>query len=165
MTAIDAIKAQINQGMLRITPKGEIWKLAAISGGKKKISITPKRAECKLKNGYLGITVCMNGRQFLLLAHRAVWTILVGRIPGGMDINHKDGNKRNNDPKNMEVVTRSENLYHAVRTGLKPYNRIVPVVSMEAKRLRAAGLSYSQIAKQLKVSQTTAFKAVRFTAT
>jgi DNA-binding transcriptional regulator YiaG len=32
-----------------------------------------------------------------------------------MEINHKDGRKQNNDPSNLELVTRSQNTIHAVR--------------------------------------------------
>lgn len=39
-----------------------------------------------------------------------------------LDVNHKDGNKLNNEPSNLEWVTRSENCLHAYRTGLREDN-------------------------------------------
>ena len=56
------------------------------------------------------------GIRYAVPAHRVVWMIAHGRaIPASMEINHKDGNKANNAPHNLEVVTRSENTLHSFR--------------------------------------------------
>lgn len=161
MDALNVIRQMIASGVLEIRPNGEIWKLARISSSGRIVSITPKRAECTLKNGYLGIVVWSKGKQFLSLAHRVVWTILVGEIPSGMDLNHKDGNKKNNNPANLEVVTRGENLKHAAHTGLRVYENLAHQRANEATVLRNNGLSYAEIARNLGISPTTAFRAVK----
>lgn len=45
-----------------------------------------------------------------MLLHRLVYEAYKGEIPEGMEIDHIDRNKRNNNPDNLRVVTRSENL-------------------------------------------------------
>ena len=47
-----------------------------------------------------------------------------------LEINHRDGNKSNNHFSNLEWITRSENLKHAIRTGLK---RTFPANAMNRK--------------------------------
>jgi hypothetical protein len=46
------------------------------------------------------------------LVHRLVYTLFVGDIPKKMVINHIDGNKTNNNFKNLEAVTHRENSRH-----------------------------------------------------
>jgi len=49
----------------------------------------------------------------LVYEHRLVWEYFNGAIPSGLEINHKDGNRQNNELKNLELVTRSENIKHS----------------------------------------------------
>ncbi len=57
------------------------------------------------------------GQTFLV--HRVVWEAFKGDVPEGLQINHIDGNKANNNLSNLELVTPAENMRHAVETGLK----------------------------------------------
>lgn len=67
----------------------------------------------KHHTGYLVITVRKDGKQRQLRAHRFIWECCVGKIPEGMVINHKDGDKHNNSLDNLEVVSHKENVDHA----------------------------------------------------
>ena len=119
MDALQAFKEQIAAGLLEVRPDGTIWKLARRDCRQRVTPIEPRRAECKSKAGYLMVKMEWQGKPFLLAAHRGAFTVLIGPIHPGMDVNHLDGNKANNNPSNLEQVTRSENHRHAHRTGLR----------------------------------------------
>lgn len=54
-----------------------------------------------------------------ILLHRLLWETWIGRIPKNKEINHKDGNKENNDIfHNLELLTHIENINHAKKNGL-----------------------------------------------
>jgi len=56
--------------------------------------------------------------------HKWMAITFLGLIPGkGRGVNHKNGVKIDNQVENLELVTRSENILHAVRMGLLPVKR------------------------------------------
>ncbi len=59
---------------------------------------------------YLGIRFLFRGKNYYI--HRLVVESFIGEI-GDMCVNHKDGNKHNNELSNLEIVTRSQNLLHS----------------------------------------------------
>lgn len=42
--------------------------------------------------------------------HRVVWESLHGPIPTGMHVHHKDGDQTNNQPNNLDLMSRSSHL-------------------------------------------------------
>lgn len=50
--------------------------------------------------------------------HRLLANYFLGGIPPGMVVNHKDGNKTNNDLSNLEIITHQQNTQHAYDVGL-----------------------------------------------
>lgn len=71
-------------------------------------------------NGYLRASI--HGRRHMV--HRLVALTYSERVMGEKshltEINHVNGIKTNNEPENLEWVTRSENAIHARRAGLQP---------------------------------------------
>lgn len=70
------------------------------------------------KSGYANIRLFKNGQSFTYRAHRIVYETFVETIPMGYEINHKNGIKNDNKLCNLEMCTHSENVRHAVATGL-----------------------------------------------
>src|SRR5574343_1477154 len=70
----------------------------------------------EIETGYLYIGIAGGTHKRV---HRLVYEAFNGPIPAGLQINHIDGNKKNNAISNLEAVTQSENFKHAFRTGLK----------------------------------------------
>lgn len=67
--------------------------------------------------GYAQVSLSLDGKAHKVYVHRLVaeaW--LTGR---NETVNHKDGNKLNNNVTNLEWVSHSDNLRHAFATGLK----------------------------------------------
>lgn len=70
-------------------------------------------------NGYPCITLRVEGKTKTFKVHRLVALVyLKDTYFDGAHVNHIDGDKTNSCVKNLEWVTRSENMIHAYRTGL-----------------------------------------------
>ena len=66
--------------------------------------------------GYLYINLWKNGKQKTFKIHRLIMLSFVGESE--LQVNHIDGNKKNNNFLNLEYCTALENTLHALRTGL-----------------------------------------------
>lgn len=66
------------------------------------------------KDGY--IRVYVNGR--LARLHRIIAETFVPNPNNYPEVNHKDGNKKNNRADNLEWCSRKQNMRHAVKAGL-----------------------------------------------
>ena len=73
----------------------------------------------KNKDGYLRIKI--NNKH--LFIHSIVAKLFLGERPLNYVVNHKDGNKLNNHPSNLEYVTISENTKHSIIHGMHICNR------------------------------------------
>lgn len=70
------------------------------------------------KDGYLRIKI--NGSYKLV--HLLIAEHYFGKKPDGLVVNHKDCNKLNNHPNNLEYVTIYENIQHSIKHGMHVSN-------------------------------------------
>jgi len=93
----------------------------------------------KTERGYSCVVVIKNGKYRNLFIHRLVAEAFIG--VSEKQVNHKDGNKDNNNSGNLEFVTQSENQIHALANGLRRYKYSQEVFE-EVSRLKS--LRYPQ---------------------
>ena len=65
-------------------------------------------------NGYAMINIMINGKRKGLAVHTAIAKTFLDGYQNNLQVNHKDGNKLNNHLDNLEWVTNTENMRHAV---------------------------------------------------
>lgn len=68
--------------------------------------------------GYCQVNLFRDGKPNMRYVHRLVATAFINKPAGTCEVNHKDGNKRNNAASNLEWTDRSTNMLHAYRNGL-----------------------------------------------
>lgn len=111
--------------------------------------------------GYLFVELRKNKKRFIKKVHRLVMETFIGKSK--LQVNHKDGNKHNNNLKNLEYVTCKQNIIHAWKIGL--YKRKVGEDAYahkltnkkvkQIKKLLKDKISYSKIAKIFRVDPRT----------
>jgi hypothetical protein len=119
------------------------------------------------KRGYLLVNLYRDGRPKNFLVHRLVATAFIGAIPEGWQVNHKDGDKHNNDVDNLEIVTAEQNRQHAVRRGLMRRGEVNAKAKLteeevrDVRRRRAAGEKVRHIAGHYDLSERAVYLICR----
>ena len=75
------------------------------------------QTQCK-STGYFMVSLWNNNKRRSCTLHRLLALAFLDNPRNSTEVNHKDGNKANNDLSNLEWVSHRENLQHAVNTGL-----------------------------------------------
>lgn len=141
------------KGLYWISNKGRLW-------------FTKEDRLCNwqraLPHGYLQTLRRFKSHTVCMRAHVLVAELFISPRPEGMDINHIDGDKENNQVGNLEYVTHRYNINHARRLGLINTIRgesiggsvlkdsdILPILELYHQ-----GWSYERISHQFKSSPT-----------
>lgn len=115
-----------------------------------------------LKTGYMSIAPSHDGKQRHYSLHRIIAIHFIANPNNYEQINHKDGNKINNNILNLEWVTARENVKHSYTTGLKinpkgpknPKSKLKIDDILEIKRLLNLKVLQKDIAKKFNISQS-----------
>lgn len=99
----------IENGLVIVDEDGTIYK--KYSNGKFK-----KAPQHKSENGYKTISLRVNGKQWNLYSHRIIAKYFIPNPENKPIVNHKDGNRANNNISNLEWCTPKENSQHARKT-------------------------------------------------
>jgi len=111
---------------------GQVLSLARSGCGKNNKLMSIQINNC----GYKTVLLSHDGKRKRHLLHRLIAFAFVPNPQNKGFINHKDGDKLNNCIDNLEWVTRSENVCHAMKSGLKnDYGKGKPLTPEHRKNL------------------------------
>lgn len=110
---------------------------------------------------YLCLSLRINGQYFATRVHRLVARTFIENVNNYPQVNHKDGDKSNNNVENLEWCTSKENIIHAFKNKLivRPKGRDSHLFDKGRKVLDpSTGIIYSSVAtaaRELKIPRTT----------
>lgn len=122
------------EGIYEVSDQGRVRRLHHCRG------VPPWRIlslQCD-RQGYLSAYLYRRGeKRRIVLVHRLVAESFIGACPGGLEVNHKNGQKGDNRPVNLEYVTHHENVRHAVEAGLVMRGERVNTAKLTEETVRA----------------------------
>lgn len=173
--------ALVALGMFTIDSRGQIWRHKEWTKGShlgsepaliplqriRRADVSGSGLQKGRKTSYRRVMFMAKGKRWKVQAHRMVWMIHNGEpIPTGLEINHMNGRGEDNSPENLEVVTTSQNITHAIRVlgakrkaqygSLNPSTNLTEAQVAEIKKLaELKSMPHRKIAEMFGVKQQT----------
>lgn len=147
------------EGIYQVSDKGRV---KSLKRGKELIMVNVNTTF-----GYSRVKLLKDKKEYPFSVHRLVGFAFLPIIEGKPEINHIDGNKKNNHLSNLEWCNRSENMRHADKLGLrvmlkgetnpraKVTDQIIRIIRNERK-----GVFQKEIAKEFNLKQQTVSKII-----
>lgn len=101
------------EGLYSIDTNGNIWSYHTVYNKKEK-----RNLKLHIRN-YITVSLRKNGKDKRYKVHRLVAEHFIPNPDNLPQVNHKDGNKHNNNINNLEWVSQSDNMKHAYENGLQ----------------------------------------------
>ena len=144
------------EGLCAVTRNGRVWRYASGSF---------KKSRWVTETNCVGYGLVCVGHKKYQLVHRLVAMTYIGPpTEEKPHINHKDGNKKNNWPENLEWTSHSDNIRHAWRMGfVKLPKKVKKKHILLVRKLRASGKTYYQIEAETGLGHSTAYRIIQKT--
>lgn len=89
----------------------------------------------EIVRGYLKIQLSNHSKYTKFQVHRLVALTFIGNPNNYPQVNHIDGDTKNNNIKNLEFCTAKQNVNHAIKMGLSNHNKAVNKYNINGKYL------------------------------
>ena len=118
--------------------------------------------------GYASVNLYTGERKYKTKkVHRLIAEAFIDNAEGLPVINHKNGDKLDNRIENLEWCTQAHNIQHMIDEGIHPGKgathwaaKLNEEIVLQMRKLRAAGRSVNEIARQFGVRHNTASQAI-----
>ena len=136
------------EGIYQISNTGEVKKLAQTEKsyhGKSYLKEHTLKHEIVKRNhtSYARVSLSKEGKVTRYSIHRLVGLHFIDNPENKPQINHKDNNGLNNDYTNLEWVTHSENMLHAVKQDRLPNKQIL--INLAIERSKATNVKINSL--------------------
>lgn len=117
----------------------------------------------KKPTGYWEIRISHRGSIKHLSLHRLVWESRNGSIPSGLHINHIDGDKDNNHPDNLELVTPEQNQIRRILRNGEQVNtsKLTAEKVRKIREKKSQGVESDKLAEEYGVSKSAINRLLR----